>query len=234
MSTQRVGAGQGLSAHGQRTGVPPSLPVRVGSRVASRGIVGVDRGQGIGKSEWGRGGGGQGQSRRWQEPRVCRGAARGSFPEDEAGQERLRSGPGRGAERQKLRSLLFGETRRTRAVTSNARAALSTAVSSWELGISDGPRRKPASSAGGSPRSRPPGGNLSLQPKVLGKSLETGPRPQGKACGQAHQKPPQSHLAFLGGKRPLGTSRTQKSALPAHAAPPAPSPARPARPAGEN
>lgn len=55
MSTQRVGAGQGLSAHGQRTGVPPSLPVRVGSRVASRGIVGVDRGQGIGKSEWGGG-----------------------------------------------------------------------------------------------------------------------------------------------------------------------------------
>lgn len=70
---------------------------------------------------------------------MCRGAARGSFPEDEAGQERLRSGLGRGAERQKLRSLLFGETRRTRAVTSNARAALATAVGSWELGVSDGP-----------------------------------------------------------------------------------------------
>lgn len=62
MSTQRVGAGQGLSAHGQRTGVPPSLPVRVGSRVASRGIVGVDRGQGIGKSEWGRGAGDKGRA----------------------------------------------------------------------------------------------------------------------------------------------------------------------------
>lgn len=42
---------------------------------------------------------------------MCRGAARGSFPEDEAGQERLRSGLDGGAERQKLRSLLFGETR---------------------------------------------------------------------------------------------------------------------------
>lgn len=87
----------------------------------------------------------------------------------------------------------------------------------WELSFSHGTRRKPASSAGAPRVAAPwqPGvpTGFSLQPQVLGKSLETGPRPQGKACGQAHQKPPRGRLAFPGGKRTLGTSHTQTSPL---------------------